>query len=193
MPLLRLTLKLLAPYIAVGFFWCFLSNAWLAILAYHVQIVLWSWSSLPQARRTVRARDLFLAVPAILTGPLLYVLLPFITRVELSAWLSNHHLAGISLLVMIPYFGLVHPFLEQAHWGLLRERTPLAHPLFAGYHVMVLSSLLPVPWLVLCFAVLVTASCLWQRVFQRTGTLAVPVVSHMMADLGVVLAAWFRV
>ena len=35
---MKLVLKMLAPYLAVGIFWCGLSNAWLAILAYHAQI-----------------------------------------------------------------------------------------------------------------------------------------------------------
>ena len=36
------TLRLLAPYLAVGVFWYGFSSAWLAILAYHAQILLWS-------------------------------------------------------------------------------------------------------------------------------------------------------
>ena len=36
---LELALKMAAPYLAVGVFWCLLHNAWLAILAYHGQIL----------------------------------------------------------------------------------------------------------------------------------------------------------
>jgi hypothetical protein len=39
---MKLTAKLLAPYFAVGVFWCVFSNAWLAMLAYHAQILFWS-------------------------------------------------------------------------------------------------------------------------------------------------------
>ena len=59
-----------------------------------------------------------------------------------------------------PYFGLVHPVLERVHWSPLRERTPFAHPIFAGYHLLVLSSLLSVSWLLISFALLTTASFL---------------------------------
>lgn len=184
--------RLLAPYLAVAVFWCALSNAWLAILTYHAQILFWSWKSLPRMRRPAQARDLCLALATVLAGPLLYFLLPFITDADLSTWLAHHHLPKASFLAMVPYFGLVHPVLEQLHWGPLRERTPLAHPAFAGYHMMILSSLLKGPWLAVCFAILTAASFVWQEMARRGKSLAVPIASHVLADLGVVVAAWFR-
>jgi hypothetical protein len=189
---MTLLLKLLAPYLAVAAFWCGLSNAWLAILAYHAQILFWSRAAVPRVRPPLRTCDFFLAVPLALAGPLLFFLLPFIAHADLSTWLESHHLPRLSFLAMIPYFGLVHPFLEQVHWGPLRERTPLAHLAFAGYHLLVLASLLPWGWLVLCFAALTAASHMWRWMARRTAGLAVPIVSHVLADVGVVLAAWWR-
>lgn len=186
----KTALKLLAPYLAVLVFWNGLANGWLAILAYHAQILFW----LPKRRAVsptpVGIRALKWALPMALAGPALYFLLPFITRVELSAWLSDHRLSGWSLAAMIPYFGLVHPILEQRHWGPLRERTAWAHPFFAGYHALVLASLLSGPWLALCLAVLLVASGAWHVMTMRFGGLTVPTSSHVLADLGVVLAAW---
>lgn len=188
---IRLLLKLLAPYLAVGVFWCGLSNAWLALLAYHLQILLWSRMHRPILRRPVSVRGVVMAVwPMAFTGPLLYVLLPHLTVVDLSGWLTDHQLSGWSMLAMIPYFGLVHPVLEQRHWGPLRERTPLAHLFFAGYHMLVLHTLLPGIWLMLCFAVLTGTSLLWRYWTDRDQSLAQPIASHLLADLGVVLAAW---
>ena len=189
---IKLTLRLLAPYLAVGFFWCVLSNAWLAILAYHVQILLWSRTSLAEQHRTMRPRLMLMAVPAALAGPLLYFLLPYMTHADLAVWLTAHHLSRFSLAAMIPYFGLVHPVLEQIHWVPLRQNTAISHPAFAGYHVVVLCTLLTIPWLVLCFAVLTTASLLWQRMVQRSGSIAAPVASHVLADLGIIIAAWLK-
>ena len=94
--------------------------------------------------------------------------------------------------MMVPYFGLVHPVLEQIHWTPLRDETPLAHPLFAGYHMLVLFSLLTVPLLVLVFIVLATTSVAWQFLAKRSGSLAAPIVSHILADFGIVIAAWLR-
>lgn len=187
---MKQTLKLLAPYLAVAVFWCGLSSAWLAILAYHAQILFWARRDFTAIGSGCRRRIMLLALPAALGGPLLYVLLPFITHTELAAWLSSHHLSGWSFMLMIPYFGLLHPLLEQIHWAPLREQTPLAHPLFAGYHLLVLFSLLTGPWLIVCFAILTAASFLWKELTQRTHSIAVPVVSHILADAGIIMAAW---
>jgi len=186
------TLKLLAPYFAVGVFWCLLSNAWLAIFAYHAQILFWSRHPLFGARRPSHAKMMLLALPAVLTGPLVYFFLCTIARTDLLSWLTEHHLSHLSLMAMIPYFGLIHPVLEQVHWAALRDSTPLAHPLFAGYHMLVLHSLLPLPWLILSFVVLTMASFAWQRMAKMTGNLALPVASHALADLGVIIAAWLK-
>ena len=94
---------------------------------------------------------------------------------------------------MIPYFGLVHPILEQVHWHALRELTPWSHPVFAGYHMIVLSSLLTLPWLVLAFGVLVGVSFAWTKMFRKRGNLTGSTFSHVLADLGVVVAAWSRI
>jgi membrane protease YdiL (CAAX protease family) len=93
---------------------------------------------------------------------------------------------------MVPYFGLIHPVLEQIHWAPLRQSTPASHVFFAGYHVVVLYSLLTIPWLVLCFVVLATASLLWRGMTKRCGVLAAPLLSHILADLGIIIAAWLK-
>jgi hypothetical protein len=82
--------------------------------------------------------------------------------------------------------------LEQAHWAPLRERTWLAHVAFAAYHLLVLGSLLAWPWLVALFLVLVATSITWRRMVRDANSLAPAIASHMVADLGAMLAAWFR-
>jgi hypothetical protein len=183
----ELTAKLLAPYLAVAVFWCGFSNAWLAILAYHVQILLWSCHERPRITRPRHSGILLLALPTALAGPLLYFLLPLMTQMELSEWLAHYHLPHWSLLIMVPYFGLLHPLLEQIHWAPLREETAWAHPLFAGYHILVLYALLGIPWLLLCFTVLTMASLFWQQVTKRSGSLMPAIASHVLADLGVIM------
>jgi hypothetical protein len=182
-------LKLLAPYLAVGLFWCVLGHAWLAILAYHVQILLWSRSSLKCWKKGNSSRYLWTAMPAALTGPLLYFLLPHVVQTDLLDWLSRYHLSGLSLILMIPYFGLIHPILEQAHWAPLRRRSPVAHVAFAGYHALVLHSLLQVPWLVACVLVLAAASFAWRWMTERSGSLVAATMSHILADLGMIVVA----
>jgi hypothetical protein len=189
---LGLGLRLAAPYLAVIVFWCLLHSAWLAILAYHAQILWWSRGSLPRLAKPAPTFTTLLVLPAALAGPLLYFLLPYATHTDLSWWLGAHGLSGASLLAMVFYFGLVHPVLEQTHWPPLRDTTPLAHVAFAGYHMLVLYSLLTVPWLLVCFAILVTASLMWQRMERESGSLLTVIASHIAADLGIVLVAWLR-
>jgi len=187
-----LLLRLAAPYVAVIIFWIGFRNAWLALLAYHAQILFWSRRTSFWFQRPREMRDLLFALPTAVAGPFLYVFLSFAVDVDVAAWLADHHLTGAALVLMIPYFGLVHPFLEQRHWAPLREATPLAHPLFAGYHMLVLYSLLTAPWLILCFTVLMTASVAWRAMDRREFGYAVP-LSHALADLGIVIVAWLSV
>jgi len=183
--------RILAPYLAVLVFWIGLSNAWLTILAYHAQILFWSSRTERVDFRVASKSHLILALPTVLTGPLTFFILPLFLKLSLSDWLLLHQLSGIAFLFMIPYYGIVHPILEQMHWEPLRRATPWAHPAFAGYHMLVLFSLLKAPWLLLCSAILMLASFLWREMARQSQSLTVPIVSHILADFGMVLAAWF--
>lgn len=189
---MNVALRLLAPYIAVSVFWCGLSDAWLTILAYHAQILFWQRGARPTRSRQQIGRLVVWALPVTLAGPLLFWLLPHITHTDLPTWLADYRLTGRSLILMIPYFGLVHPLLEQLHWRELRERGAVAHLCFAGYHLLVLYTLLTPPWLAVCFTVLVAASIAWRFLATRPGGPTAVVVSYALADFGVVVAAWLR-
>jgi hypothetical protein len=182
-----------APYLAVGVFWCLLHNAWLAILAYHAQILWWSRGSIPKPVNPKRTPVMLLSAPMAFAGPLLYVLLPRMIYADLSWWLADHRLSGAGFVGMVFYFGLAHPLLEQVHWTPLRESTPLAHFAFAGYHMLVLYSLMKIPWLAVCFVVLVAASLLWRRMARESGSLVPSIASHIAADLGIMIAAWLTI
>lgn len=188
-----LVAKMAAPYLAVAVFWCVFRNAWPAILAYHAQILLWSGGRLPALLRPTRTWWTLLVVPSALAGPLAWLVLPYLTRIDVAQWFADYRLTGAGLVLMIFYYGFVHPVLEQAHWAPLRERTPIAHVAFAGYHVLVLYSLLAIPWVAACFAILATASWSWQRMQRESGSLIPSIASHTLADLGMVIAAWLLV
>lgn len=190
-------LKMLAPYLAVVIFWSGLSNGWLAILAYHAQIILWAAISPGINGRTaiigtVNKRVILLALPTVCAGPLLYYLPPHITNIELSIWLAEHQLSSLALLCMIPYFGIIHPFLEQLHWSSLRQETAISHVMFAGYHMLVLSSLFSLPWLILIFALLSIASLLWAYMTMQTKGIIFPYISHALADTGLIIAVYLQ-
>ena len=184
-------LRMLAPYLSVGIFWFGFGSAWLAILGYHAQVLFWVIHDRRWPRFTGGSRFL-LGTPLLAAGPLLYLLLPHVTRVDLDVWLSGYGLEGAALVLLVPYFGILHPVLEQIHWAPLRERSRLSHALFAGYHLLVLGSLLEWPYLVLVLALLFAASQVWASMTRKGGGLAGPIVSHVGADLGFILAALLR-
>jgi len=186
---LELTLRLAAPYLSAAVFWLAFENAWLTILSYHAQILWWLRGTRPKPVRLRPTRSWYLAVPSALAGPALLVLLPHMARTAPGLWLERYHLTGWSLVFMVFYFGLIHPALEQMHWRPLRERTALAHPLFAGYHLLVLYSLVYALWLGACFVVLWLASWTWMRMMRESGSLVPGVVSQTAADFGIALVA----
>ena len=190
---MKCILKLLVPYFSVGICWCILKNGWLAILAYHAQVLLWNRGSWKRLRRPSDTRMLLTALPTIIAGPLIWFLLPHITHTDLGEWLAEYKLTGLSLLLMLPYFGIIHPALEQLHWEPLREQSPIAHFFFAGYHMLVLTSLITVPWLIFCFATLTAASFIWQWLTKQSRSLLPAALSHILADLGIITTAYWIV
>ena len=187
---LSLYLKLLAPYLSVIVFWLIFHNAWLALLGYHLQTIFWLKETPFSKPWPDNKIDMAISLAMLAAGPFIYFILPLISKIDLSTWLSNYQLNGWLWLLIIPYFGLLHPFLEQAHWGPLREKTPASHFFFAGYHAIVLYSLLPVFWLLASFVVLTVASFIWQRIAKNSKRYSAPVLSHILADFGLVIAAW---
>jgi hypothetical protein len=187
-------LKLLAPSIAVLVFWWGFESAWMALLAYHAQIVWWSrrrWRVV-WAERAQRAA-VVLSLVTVLAGPLLFLLLPYLAAADLQAWLATYGLQGPALMAMIPYFGIVHPVLEQMHWHDLRNETWLAHACFAVYHALVLWKLMTPLGLVLVLGVLLATSVLWYRLARRFQGAFVPCCTHLAADLGIIVAAWWSI
>lgn len=186
---MKTLMKVLAPYLAVLLFWVWLENGWLAILAYHAQVLL-----LHDKERDFKVfaritKSWPLILPAAATGIIAYLLLPHLTKLPISSWLSRFHLEGWGLLLIAPYFGIIHPFLEQAHWQPLWEKHRTCAPLFfAGYHMLVLYSLLPWHWLLAAFAILTAISHLWLKMRKEEGAIIAPTLIHICSDLGMIVA-----
>lgn len=187
-----LAFRILAPYLAVAICWFGFGNAWLTVAAYHLQIILWSRRSFTLPNWRLPAKHLLLILPAALVGPAVYFLLPHITGGQFGDWLTKFNVTPTSLLIMLPYFGLVHPWIEQTHWNHIRERTPLAHICFAGYHVIILAQLAPPAWLIVVFLALATVSWIWKGLTRHTQSLTPAYLTHALADTGIVIAAWLH-
>ncbi|MBD3236997.1 MAG: hypothetical protein GF330_09855 [Candidatus Eisenbacteria bacterium] len=189
-----------APFVAIGMGLYLLHDAWITILLYHALIIL-GGICVPRRLAVLRkgfspAWLLRLGLPAALAGPLLLLLEDpaLLPGLELRVWFADHGLSGTSLLLFLPYYGLLHPFIEQFHWDVLRRDRrlgALAHPLFAAYHLLVLVLLLRPVWAAVSFALLLGASWTWAHTRERLGGLATVAVSHLFADAALVSAAYW--
>lgn len=183
--------RLLVPYVAVGIGWCLLGWGWQSLLAYHVLILAGSRGRWKGVFRGTSPGWLWASVaPCALAGLILFLLIPVVAPdPALADWLVAHGIGERALLFFIPYFGLIHPMLEQVHWRDLRPVGWVAHAAFAGYHALVLGSLVEAPWLVAILIGLAVASWSWGWITQETGGLLIPIAGHSLADLGVIVAA----
>ena len=188
-----------------------LGSAWAAVLLYHFGIV--AFAILTRGRcgagnaashtaagsTDQRASWRRWLVPAVLmgalAGPSLYLLWPWLEQsgVTLTSWLAERGMQGWTWRAFALYYGLVHPVLEEWHWeqiGVGLSAGPhITDVFFAGYHVLVLATLIRWPWLILVFCVLLSASVFWRWMYRSRETRYVPVLSHGVADLSIILAA----
>jgi hypothetical protein len=63
--------------------------------------------------------------------------------------------------------------------------------MFAGYHILVLAGKVGAWWLVPAFAVLGGAGWYWRQISRVSGGLLAATLSHMAADLTVILAIYW--
>lgn len=186
----------LAPWISVLAFWTVLHSAWMTILAYHAMMLLLSWRSIPGVFRGWNGGRFLLAAPlCAAAGPVTWLLLPHIVSTPVETWLPQYGLKGMTLFLMVPYYGLVHPVIEQAHWSRLwgrRRPGPLAVLPFAGYHGLVLSTIMKPFWVAVCVAVLILTGLSWRWMEKRTGGRLLPAATQALADSGIILAAVLR-
>lgn len=190
----------LSPYIAILLGLYYLKNAWLSLLLYHFQITIYTIFRKPDIRKLLFwgfsiKHFLIFVLPLLLFGLLLYILFPYIlsNNILLKEWLYAHGLNNKNSLILIPYFCLIHPLLEEIHWGKFRESKKHAWIMcifFAGYHMLVLANLLTPIWLIISFLILVAAAYAWAVLYKRLNGGVIPFLSHIFADVGIIGATY---
>ena len=197
-------MKLLAafvPYLAVLIGMYAFHSAWLTILLYHLGALVFLLYSKPEGlcRRIWTGTKSPLLIPSMLACtlavPIVYFMWPWFAGSALPEWLAHYGLTGSAWLLLIPYFFLVHPIVEEVHW---RGIDPdwfvwvcWQDLLFAGYHVLVLFQLIRWPWLVLIFGILTGSSIFWRWSAKKLGGYGLPILTHAVADAGVVIGVCF--
>lgn len=190
------------PYIAVAVGMYVFNSGLAAMFAYHAGIcaaLLCTGSARDWRRKLVAGchmRTAAMLVPLFAcAGPIIFLLWPYVSLkgTHLSSSLAVFGLQGRSWIVFLVYYPLVNPWLEELFWrGLLARGTHygrISDLLYAGYHVLALASFTTVPWLLFCFAVLAVAGATWRILAARNGGLALPALTHLVADIAVIVAA----
>lgn len=199
MPLLRR----LVPYFAVGLGLLLFKNAWLALVGYHLGILLImgrgrAWGQFRAMRPVLHLGWAVSAwISACLAGLLLYLGwdgLPLPSDFPVS--MVSLGLTAQTWPLFIAYFVLVNPWLEETYWrGWLSgsSKFPVVEDLwFAGYHALILWPFISTGWLVLAIAILIAAAWFWRQAARQTDSLFIPAIAHLLADFSILTAVYLR-
>lgn len=194
----------LIPYVSVALGLYAFGSAWLAIVSYHIgMLAVVLASKAPLGSHWVRSERLgwwptTTSVFA-LGGVAIYALWPYTLP---SCDLVRHGLGCLGITrQMWPffavYFCLVNSLIEEIFWrGYLRNdsRLPITNDLaFAGYHGVVLLFFASAVWVPLAILVCFLVAWLWRVMRAATGSLVLPIITHLIADVGIAMAVYFRV
>ncbi|HEV3417623.1 MAG TPA: CPBP family intramembrane glutamic endopeptidase, partial [Pirellulales bacterium] len=94
------------------------------------------------------------------------------------------------------FYSAIHSFLEEYYWrwfvfGQLRRLVPLPAAIvasslaFMGHHVIVLLIYLPWPWAAAASACVAVGGALWAWLYQRSGSIYAPWLSHLLIDAAI--------
>ena len=173
-----------------------LPNAWVALLGFHLALVI---ALLPRLRTwptrwlasVSPAFLLLMACAGLLGGVGLWLLWPY-TGVsdDYSAQLAALGLTGnFTWAVFIGYFSLVNPWLEEAFW-----RDALASPargpapvdfVYASFHLIILAPFVGLFWLLVALLIIAATGWFWRTIARLTGSLLPGVVCHTLADFSI--------
>jgi hypothetical protein len=188
--------------IAIGLFW--LRSAWAALLGFHAGLLLvLTIEKFPEAFESFfKGKDLLRLVGYVLLGAgagvTLYLAWPFMSiSPDVATDLAAIGLAPDRWPVFIAYVVLVNPWIEEYFWrGYLGDPSRKLLPidfLYAGYHLLVLYGKITWVWMLVSLLILAAVAWSWRQVSRRTGGLLIPLLSHMAADLSILMAVYLTV
>ncbi|RIW38426.1 CPBP family intramembrane metalloprotease [Bacillus salacetis] len=115
-------------------------------------------------------------------------------RALLKKWNFDGGMVWLLIAVLI----VLNPFLEENYWrNFIPEELKssfssgksilIASFFYSFYHILSLIELFNWPFNVIAVLPVFLAGAIWGFIRQRTGSLAAPVLSHMLADAGIML------
>jgi membrane protease YdiL (CAAX protease family) len=199
-------MKWMAPilvYLAViiGLFWC--RDAWVALLGFHLSIIVSLFCAKPNIPVTFlfkSTNSTWVLLSVLLcgsSGVSLYFLWPLfgiakdISEQTLSFGLNPH-----SWIFFIAYFALINPFIEEYFWrGYLGNMTytfSISDTIFAGYHALILIGKAHWIAILFCIAVLTLGGWFFRQIGREDQGLLAPALGHMSADFMILAAIYLR-
>ena len=187
------------PYLAVaiGVFW--IHHAFLALLGFHLAIVLSLLLGKPSVPVSIlfKSNDIRWVILSILlcasSGIFLYFLGPYVGD-DLPGQVEAFGLTSSTWPVFITYFVLVNPWIEEYFWrGYLGSPTRQLYPsdfLYAGFHALVLMGKMPLGAILSSVLILTLAGWFWRQLARADDGLLVPVLGHMAADFTILMAVY---
>lgn len=189
------------PYFSVFIGLYVLSNAWIALIPYHLAILMMimiHFKEIEKIRFSIQNKTIFIlgTISTLLVFPVLYFLWDIIKipDPELLQTLNQFHLTGGSFLLFIFYLSSVHPVLEEIYWRFIISYKPnkkfnfLFDALFAGYHILVLIYFVKWPLIILSFVLLLGTAITWRMIKEKYQDHLTLFVSHALADFSIMTA-----
>lgn len=189
------------PYLAVWVGLFIFKNACVALLGFHLAILLvlvYLRPTLPLNVffKTAKLKHvLFSILICSFSGLGLYFLWDvFGIANDLHEQLVSIGLNKTTWFWFIAYISLVNPFFEEYFWrgtlGSDSRRVFIGDLVYAGYHILIAwDKTHPLSMLFMVF-VLTFAGWFWRQLYRRDGSLLAPVVGHMAADLSILLTVF---
>jgi membrane protease YdiL (CAAX protease family) len=200
--LIKKFLPPIIPYLTISIGLLVFHNAWLAILSYHAGMIvtllfLKPVITLKQAFQSNRYFIIFLcAISGLGGGILLYILWPFLSVPDdFNLYIRSIGLNERTWPVFLVYFILFNALIEEYYWrGYCvtgTKKIVLNDLLFSGYHLIVLAGQIEIVWLVVVFFGLTIGAWFWRQMNRLNGGLLASAISHLTADIAVILTIYY--
>lgn len=189
------------PYLAVWAGLFLFKSAWLALLSFHLAMLLVLLIARPgvpvdilfKTRHFTWTRRSMAACAGI--GIVIYYLHPYLGLAEdFSAQLESIGLNHSTWPVFIAYFALVNPFIEEYFWraylGSDLQGFYVGDAVYAGYHGLALMGRMHPLTILFALISLTFVGWIWRRICREDEGLLVPVLGHMAADFTIMLSAY---
>ena len=191
-----------SPYLAVVLGVFYFKNGFLAVLLYHL-ILLICIIGINRAKALKLIKSGFnwhigplICLGGLLPGVIIFFLWPIakLESVDLAQLMESVNLTHTSFAIFALYACFVNPFLEESFWrGCFKPGSWIPSyidALFAGYHAILLIPVVKLTFVLLSFVTLMFVGWIFRNIYRLTSGLAIPLLTHIVADIAILYAVW---